>query len=87
MYVVEEAGVYVCMLLAHLLQQTVQQTNLQQASPVDGDKELATPAMSTLHGHLALLHAILAHHRGKDASSLLKGYEKGCMPASECVNA
>ena len=57
--------------------------HLQQAGSMDGDKELS-PAMAT---HSALLHAVLANQCGKDLSSLLKGYEKGCMPASECMSA
>lgn len=62
---------------------TWKKPHLQQAGSMDGDKELS-PAMAT---HSALLHAVLANQCGKDLSSLLKGYEKGCMPASECMSA
>lgn len=65
----------------------LQQTDLQQTGSVNGDKELAAPALTALQGHFALRHAVLANHCGEDPGPLLKGYEKGCMPAVECMNA
>lgn len=59
--------------------------HLKQAGSVDGDKKLAAPGGTRLHGGFPLLQAVLSHDSGEDLGPLLKGYEKGCMPAHACM--
>ena len=60
----------------------VEAADLQQAGAVNGDKELAAPAVALAHAHLALLHAVLPHHGGEHLGPLLKRNQEWRMPTT-----